>query len=180
MTSPLLSSDVQPPSLSPFSPSSSLPPPTPTETAHWRSIFSLFDTHSLGFISTTDLGFVLRSLGYNPTELELSLLLNQTDHDGSGLLSFPAFHALLIDARSTLPPVDSEPTVLSLFSVFDVYRQGRMHVRDVVHALTAYGEPLSTADVDALVSEMDVDGDGMVDLRRFIRHMVDSSAMDGL
>ena len=162
----------------PSIPSTPLPPPTPADTSAWRSVFSLFDAHSLGLIATSDLGFVLRSLRFNPTEAQLSLLLNQTDHDGSGLLSFPAFHTLLTQARSSLPPTDSEATVLSLFAPFDPYKEGKVHVRELVHLLTSYGEPLSTPDIDALIAEMDVDGDGMVDLQRFVRHMYDTSAMD--
>ena len=162
----------------PTTPSTPPPPPTPAETSEWRSVFSLFDLHSLGLIATSDLGFVLRSLRFNPTEAQLAHLLNTTDHDGSGLLSFPAFHALLTRARDALPPTDGEATVLELFAPFDPYREGRVHARELVHLLTAYGEPLSAPDIDALVLEMDVDGDGMVDLQRFVRHMRDTSAMD--
>ena len=80
--------------------------------------------------------------------------------------------------RASFGRVDSEAEVLSLFAPFDVYRQGRLHVREVVQLLTGYGEAMSEEDIAALVLEMDVDGDGCVDLARFVQHMNRTSAMD--
>ena len=62
--------------------------------------------------------------------------------------------------------------------MFDMYREGKLHVREVVAVLSGYGEALSTADVEALVGEMAVDGDGMVDLRQFVRHMKETSSLE--
>jgi Ca2+-binding EF-hand superfamily protein len=157
--------------------SSRHPPITDAETAHYRAVFSLFDTHSIGFIPTSSVGFVLRSLRFNPTEAQIALLLNRTDHDGSGLLSFPAFHQMLRESRHELGTVEDEEAVLRLWDVFDVYREGRLPVRQLVSVLSEYAEALSVADMEALISEMDVDGDGLVDLKAFVSHMFQSSAL---
>ena len=161
----------------PTSASSSL---SSSEVSHYRSVFSLFDYHSLGFINTADVGLALRSLHFNPTEQQLSALLNTLDHDGSGLLSFPTFITLVTQHRHALGSsgAETEDELVGWWDVFDMYREGRLHVREVVAVLSGYGEALSTADVEALVGEMAVDGDGMVDLRQFVRHMKTTSSVD--
>ena len=153
---------------------------TPQQLAHYRTTFSLFDTHALGFIPTAHLGLALRSLHYNPTEQQLTQLLNTLDHDGSGLLSFAAFVGLVGRWGGGLGESgwEGEEELVGWWDVFDTYREGRLHVREVVGVLTGYGEPLSEADVEALVGEMAVDGDGMVDLRQFVRHMKETSSLD--
>ena len=153
---------------------------SPSELAHYRSVFSLFDYHSLGFIAVSDVGLVLRSLRFNPLESVVSALLNTLDHDGSGLLSFPTFVQLVTQHRAALGSSggEAEAELLGWWRPFDMYREGRLHVRAVVAVLTQYGEPLSTADVEALVGEMAVDGDGMVDLQQFVRHMQQTSSVD--
>ena len=160
--------------------SASSPPLSSSELSQYRSVFSLFDYHSLGFVQTADVGLVLRSLHYNPTEQQLSSLLNTLDHDGSGLLSFPTFVSLVTQHRHELGSsgAETEDELLGWWDVFDMYREGRLHVREVVAVLSGYGEALSTADVEALVGEMAVDGDGMVDLRQFVRHMKETSSID--
>ena len=44
--------------------------------------FSLFDRDGDGFITTKELGTVIRSLGQNPNEAELQDMINDVDADG--------------------------------------------------------------------------------------------------
>ena len=48
----------------------------------FKEAFSLFDKNGDGFISSKELGIVMRSLGQNPTEAELQDMINQVDFDG--------------------------------------------------------------------------------------------------
>jgi len=50
-----------------------------------KEIFSLFDTDGSGAISTQEIATVMRSLGQQPTPLELARIVQQVDADGTPL-----------------------------------------------------------------------------------------------
>ena len=50
--------------------------------AEFKEAFSLFDKNGDGYISSKELGIVMRSLGQNPTEAELQDMINEVDYDG--------------------------------------------------------------------------------------------------
>ena len=71
--------------------------------------FELVDSN----ISTKDLGKVMRSLGQNPTEAELTDMVNEVDADGNGTIDFPEFLTMMarkmkarahIAQRADMPP----------------------------------------------------------------------------
>ena len=48
----------------------------------YRDAFKFFDKDGNGFITTRELGAIMRSLGQNPTEIELQDMVNEVDYDG--------------------------------------------------------------------------------------------------
>ncbi len=48
----------------------------------FKEAFSLFDKDGTGYITTKELGALMRTLGQNPTEEELQDIINEVDFDG--------------------------------------------------------------------------------------------------
>ena len=50
--------------------------------SEYRDAFKFFDKDGNGYITTRELGAIMRSLGQNPTETELQDMVNEVDYDG--------------------------------------------------------------------------------------------------
>jgi len=61
-------------------------------TAEIREAFQVFDKDGSGYISSRELGMVMRSLGQNPTEQELMAMINEVDIDGTYTLCYVTYN----------------------------------------------------------------------------------------
>jgi len=55
--------------------------------AEMRETFVYFDKDKDGYISSKELGLVMRSLGQNPTDAEIRDIINEVDADGRSTLA---------------------------------------------------------------------------------------------
>jgi calmodulin len=136
--------------------------------------FSLVSCHSifsrcLGTITTKELGTVMRSLGQNPTEAELMDMINEIDADGNGDIDFPEF--LTVMARK-MKDTDSEEEILEAFKVFDKDGNGFISAAELRHIMTNLGEKLTDEEVDEMIREADIDGDGQINYEEFVKMMM--------
>ncbi|KAF5390956.1 hypothetical protein D9757_003963 [Collybiopsis confluens] len=137
-------------------------------TAHieFKEAFSLFDKDGDGTITTKELGTVMRSLGQNPTEAELQDMINEVDADGNGTIDFPEFLTMM--ARK-MRDTDSEEEIKEAFKVFDKDGNGFISSAELRHVMTNLGEKLSDNEVDEMIREADVDGDGQINYEEFVK-----------
>ena len=127
--------------------------------AEFKEAFSLFDKDGDGTITTKELGTVMRSLGQNPTEAELQDMINEVDADGNGTIDFPEFLTMM--ARK-MKDTDSEEEIREAFRVFDKDGNGFISAAELRHVMTNLGEKLTDEEVDEMIREADIDGDGQV------------------
>merc|ERR1711924_88846 len=104
-------------------------------------------------------GTVMRSVGQNPTEAELQDMINEVDADGNGTIDFPEFCTLM--ARK-MKDTDSEEEILEAFKVFDKDGNGFISAAELRHIMTNLGEKLTDEEVDEMLREADIDGDGQI------------------
>ncbi|XP_064638085.1 calmodulin-A-like [Lineus longissimus] len=137
--------------------------------AEFREAFSLFDKDNDGTINTTEMGTVMRSLGQNPTLAELDEMIAEVDKSGSGTIDFPEF--LTMVARK-IKDCDSEEEVKQAFRVFDKDGNGFISAVELRHVMTNMGEKLTDEEVDEMIREADIDGDGQVNYEDFVKMMM--------
>jgi calmodulin len=142
---------------------------TEEQLAEFREAFLLFDKDNDGTITTKELGTVMRSLGLNPTKAELQDMINEVDADGNGIIDYPEWLTMM---AKKMKNTDSEEELVEAFSVFDKDGNGFISAAELRHVMTNLGEKLTDDDVDEMIREADVDGDGQINYEEFVKMMM--------
>ncbi|KAL0581448.1 translation elongation factor EF1B gamma [Marasmius crinis-equi] len=111
----------------------------------------------------------MRSLGQNPSEVELQDMINEVDVDGNGTIDFHEFLAMM---AKKVHAGDSEEEIKQAFKVFDKDGSGSISAAELRHVMESLGERLSDAEIDAMMKEADVDGDGTISYNEFVKMML--------
>ena len=132
----------------------------------YKEAFDLFDKDGDGVIDTQELDFVLRALGIRLNSTELQEMIAEVDEDGNGTIDFHEFLSML---TKKLKESDAMIDVINTFKIFDKDGNGCVSTAELRYILTSMGEKLDKNDVDDLLNECDVDGDGNIYCEEFLR-----------
>jgi len=121
--------------------------------------FFLFDYDKDGKITTREVGAAVRSVGLNPTELELKDMVNDVTGLG-GTVDVPTLCQIITKRVRDLKTSPDE--LKDALQVFDKQGTGMISVHDLKMSLTTLGERLTDEELDELIRECDQDGEGMV------------------
>lgn len=144
--------------------------PTHEELKEMKEAFALFDKNGDGKISAKELGTVMRSLGQNPTDADIQDLVKKADTDGNGTIEFNEFAPLM--KKFMKPQEKAEDDLRDAFNVFDKDGNGYISAAELRHIMTNLGEKLTDEEVDDMMKEADVDGDGQVNYDEFVKMML--------
>ena len=67
---------------------------------------------------------------------------------------------------------DTEEELVEAFKVFDRDGNGLISAAELRHVMTNLGEKLTDEEVDEMIREADVDGDGHINYEEFVRMMM--------
>merc|ERR1711988_1080941 len=145
---------------------------TDAEKAEFRKNFNLFDKKRTGAIPIGDMGTVLRSLGQDPTEAELSALMEEVDKDNSGTIEFEEFVDLMARTNKTHEQMQEE--IKNAFLTFDADGSGYITREELIETLTTMGDPVDEETINGMLNEADLDGDGKINYTEFTKIMLES------
>lgn len=93
-------------------------------------------------------------------------------HEGDGNVSFEEFVEIVsnIGANETAPTDQDqeEQELRDAFRVFDKHNRGYITASDLRAVLQCLGEDLSEEEIEDMIKEVDVDGDGRIDFYEFV------------
>ena len=135
----------------------------------FKDVFSLFDKDGDGTVSTKELGVVMRALGQNPTDAEVTEMIKEVDIDGNGEVDFDEFCGLMIKKMNENEP---EEELVEVFKIFDKNNDERIDYEDLKIIFQELGEDVSEKDCKVMIEEHDIDGDQMLSFDEFVNLMM--------
>ncbi|XP_063692440.1 calmodulin-A-like [Bolinopsis microptera] len=135
----------------------------------YECAFKQFDINGDGVITTVELGAMLRSIGLNPSHKEIQEMIAEVDCNGDGIIDFCEFLKMM--SRHSNPGVDPEQQLAEVFRLFDKDRSGYITQDELRSVMLSLGQPLSDEQLRDMIAYADLDGDGKINLKEFIKIM---------
>uniref|UniRef100_A0A672KTS0 Calcium-binding protein 2-like n=2 Tax=Sinocyclocheilus grahami TaxID=75366 RepID=A0A672KTS0_SINGR len=112
----------------------------------------------------------MRTMGYMPTEMELLEIIQQIKMRLGGLMDFDDFCELM-GPRMMVETADmlGLKELKSSFCQFDADGDGKISLDEMKEALKSLlGEKLKKGELEEILKELDLNGDGTVDFDEFV------------
>lgn len=168
-----------------FSSSSNSPLSRMSEVPEMRRVFQKLDENNDGMICTRDLFQFMTRLGFHLSEEEAAAMLQSVDTNRDGRVDFEEFLSLhmskcveeattfssdSLPAESTVDDdEEDEDTLLEAFRVFDKNEDGIITAHELQTVLLDLGFPegRSLKSCEKMIQNVDIDGNGAVDIKEF-------------
>ncbi len=142
---------------------------SPGEIEDLRESFALFDTDSDGFITTTELGLVMKSLGRVFSPKQLKELVAIADADGNGTIEFQELVDLMEKNTVKYTFLDE---MKKAFCHFDKDGNGFISPLELRKAMLRMKIKLSKVEFVLMLKRVDTDKDGQISFKEFIVMML--------
>ncbi|NXC70701.1 CETN1 protein, partial [Anhinga anhinga] len=130
-----------------------------------REAFDLFDRDGSGLMDVSDLK--ARSCKNAETlREEMKRIVSEFGEEGSGKLTFKSFLQVMTQKMAE-PCLEKE--ILKAFKVFDCDGTGKISFENLKVVASEVGEEVTDEELQEMIDEADVDGDGEVDKQEFLR-----------
>ncbi|KAM5140993.1 calcium-binding protein 2-like [Mantella aurantiaca] len=143
---------------------------SPEEMDELYAAFLEFDADQDGFIGYKELGECMRTMGYMPTEMELIEISQHIKMRMGGRVDFEDFVELI--GPKMLAETENMVGVRELkiaFKEFDMNGDGHISGLELSDAAQSFlGEQLNPSEVQEIIHDVDLNGDGRVDFDEFV------------
>ena len=140
------------------------------KTKELKEAFTMFDRDKDGLINYNELGNVLKSQGFTPTNQELLEMIADVDENEDDKINFEEF---LILMHSRLKKADIENELNEAFSVYDKNGSGLISVREFKRIMSALGEKILEEEIDEIIQKVDPKNRGYINYKDLTKIIVD-------
>lgn len=144
---------------------------TQHQVQEFKEAFQLIDQDKDGFISKNDIRATFDSLGRLCTEQELDSMVAEAP----GPINFTMFLTIFGDR---IAGTDEEDVIVNAFNLFDE-GEGKCREETLKRSLTTWGEKFSQDEVDEALSEAPIDGNGLIDIKKFAQILTKGAEEEG-
>lgn len=139
---------------------------TEEQIEEYRDAFKFFDKDGNGYITTRELGAIMRSLGQNPTENELQDMVNEVDYDGNGVVDFGEFVNMMINQNNNTL---DEKELLEAFRTFDGDDKGYIFSNEIRYVMRHMGESIPEQDINEILQDQEESRKRKITFEEFIK-----------
>lgn len=123
-------------------------------------------------VTAKELQIVMQSLGQNVTDEDVQAMIEEVDADGNSTIEFEEFCILMC---KNMQQKDDQETLREAFKHLDIDDSGsisRDELKEIMQGFSRAGEAIDDDDIDALIAEADLDGDGSIGFDEFVKVMM--------
>ena len=138
-----------------------------------HKLFEEFDTDSKGYITDKDLHLIFKASGMYIDRNQCKEIIRANDKNNDGNMSKREFEDVMLDKMMT-ELVEDEDSIIDLNSMFhqaDINKDGYLTIDELDIMFKQYNTNITYEDLVGLMKEIDVDGDGRLDIDEFIALM---------
>jgi len=137
-----------------------------------QELRTAFDLYSKGLesIPCKEIGYILRTLGQNPTEDEILNIVCEAGCDWEGSLSREDF--LNVSHGMIQKQINRVDDVKAAFRAFDHNGDGSISKDELKDAMVRFGQTFSQDEAEEMFREADLNRDGKIDWEEFLEMML--------
>lgn len=146
---------------------------TPSEIRDLRLVFDIFDALGKGFIGPNELKKAMKALGFKVTRDQARQVIQDASLRGGGVVDFNEFLDIVIDRQGDSRDIYEE--IMQGFKMFDYESTGKISMEDLKQSARDAGVKFSKQELQEMMEEADLNGDGFVDKEEFIKIMLQTN-----
>lgn len=136
-------------------------------------VFELFDSNADGYINAKELRRAMRALGFKCSKEDAKDMISDVSVKGKSYITFVEFLEVIIDRQDDARDIYDE--ILQGFKMFDQDSTGSITLDNLKKICTDAGMKFAQRDLEEMIEEADINGDGKVDQSEFIRIMLQTN-----
>ena len=140
------------------------------KTRELNEAFKIFDRDKDGLINYIELGYVLKSQGFNLTNQELIEMISDVDENEDDKINFEEF---LILMHSRLKKADIENELNEAFNAYDKSGNGIISVKEFRKIINTLGDKICDEEVEEILQKVDPKNKGYIDYRELTKIIVE-------